>query len=131
MKNRTVLLAEDDIDDQELLAEAFSQLDPQVKLLPFSTGKKIVTYLENIPREQAPDMIILDYNIPEMNGAEVLRSIRESAQWSSVVKLVWSTSNSSYYENSCLELGASAYLVKPSSIGSLMEMAKQMLTYLD
>lgn len=126
-----ILLAEDDIDDQELLAEAFSEIDPTIKLNSFSTGKKFLNHLEDLPETEIPDMIILDYNIPEINGAEILKWLQENKRFQNVVKLVWSTSNSSLYEDSCLSLGARAYLVKPSNISALMELARKMLTYIN
>lgn len=124
-----ILLAEDDIDDQELLTEAFSEIDPAIRIESFSTGKKFLNHLESLSENEIPDMIILDYNIPEINGAEILKHLGENGRYKNVVKLVWSTSNSTLYENSCLELGAKAYLVKPSNLSALMELAKKMLTY--
>jgi CheY-like chemotaxis protein len=126
-----ILLAEDDIDDQELLAEAFSEIDPAIQLNSFSTGKKFLNHLEKLPDSEIPNMIILDYNIPEINGAEILEKLESDKRYQHVVKLVWSTSNSALYENSCLSLGAKAYLVKPSNITALMDLAKKMLSFVN
>jgi CheY-like chemotaxis protein len=126
-----ILLAEDDIDDQELLAEAFSEIDPAIQLNSFSTGKKFLNHLEELPDSEIPNMIILDYNIPEINGAEILEKLESDKRYQHVVKLVWSTSNSALYENSCLSLGAKAYLVKPSNITALMDLAKKMLSFVN
>jgi CheY-like chemotaxis protein len=126
-----ILLAEDDIDDQELLAEAFSEIDPAIQLDSFSTGKKFLNHLEKLPDSEIPNMIILDYNIPEINGAEILEKLESDKRYQHVIKLVWSTSNSSLYENSCLSLGAKAYLVKPSNITALMDLAKKMLSFVN
>jgi CheY-like chemotaxis protein len=125
----TILLAEDDIDDQELLTEAFVNIDPDIRILSFATGKKFLSYLENLSDDKIPGMIILDYNLPEINGAEILKFLEENKRYETVVKLVWSTSNSSLYENSCISLGARAYLVKPSNFSGLNELAKKMLSY--
>ena len=126
-----ILLAEDDIDEQELLAEAFSEIDPAIQLNSFSTGKKFLNHLEKLPDSEIPNMIILDYNIPEINGAEILEKLESDKRYQHVVKLVWSTSNSALYENSCLSLGAKAYLVKPSNITALMDLAKKMLSFVN
>ena len=124
-----ILLAEDDVDDQELLAEAFTEIDPTIDLQSFSTGKKFLTHLDSLPDSEIPDMIILDYNIPEINGAEILKRLEQNARYQDIVKLVWSTSNSTLYEHSCISLGAQAYLVKPSNITALMELARKMLSF--
>lgn len=123
----TVLLAEDDLDDQELLQDAFSSIDPAIQLYSFSSGKKFLNHLENF--KALPDLLILDYNIPEMNGAEILRQINTQEQFKNVTKIVWSTSNSPFYMNTCLELGAQAYFVKPSTLAGLTQVARTMLSY--
>ena len=126
-----ILLAEDDLDDQELLTEAFHQIDPAIQLQSFSTGKKFIHYLDGLADSEIPDLIILDYNIPEINGAEILEHLKENKRYHPIVKIVWSTSNSAMYENSCVSLGAKAYLVKPSNISALNDLAKKMLTYVN
>ena len=123
----TILLAEDDIDDQELLAEAFKELNPEIKLVAFTSGRKFLNYTKELEASEIPDLIILDYNIPEINGAEILKHLDEDIRFHSVVKLVWSTSNSPQYEISCKALGAKAYLVKPSDISGLIAMVKKMI----
>jgi CheY-like chemotaxis protein len=125
----TVFLAEDDLDDQDLLKDAFLQIDPSIQFFSFSSGKKILNQLEN--HNTVPDLVILDYNIPEMNGAEILQLINGKEQYQSIVKIVWSTSDSPFYENTCLALGASAYFVKPSTLSGLSQMTKIMLSYIN
>jgi CheY-like chemotaxis protein len=127
----TILLAEDDLDDQELLNEAFSGIDPSIEMFSFTTGKKFISHLENLADDEIPDLIILDYNIPEMNGAEILKYLEQSRRYQKVVKLVWSTSDSPLYQNSCLQYGARAYLVKPSNISGLTELARKMLSFVN
>ena len=76
-------------------------------------------------------MVILDYNIPEINGADILKHLEEDERYRDVVKLVWSTSNATLYEKSCIALGAKAYLVKPTNVSGLTEMAKKMLDFIN
>ena len=127
----TILLAEDDLDDQELFADALTEIDPSIHLLTFSSGKKILKHLQNLENDQIPEMIVLDYNIPEINGAEILKKLEEDHRYDPMVKVVWSTSNSPTYQNSCLQLGAKAYFVKPSNIVALNEMVKQIISFLN
>jgi CheY-like chemotaxis protein len=125
----TVLLAEDDIDDQELLEEAFKEIDPGIRICSFTSGRQFLQYLDSLPDSSIPDLIVLDYNIPEVSGADILRHVDETPRYRAVVKLVWSTSSASLFEKTCMSLGARAYLVKPSNISGLIEMAKKMLSY--
>jgi CheY-like chemotaxis protein len=123
----TILIAEDDPDDQELLREAFLEVDPGMRVFSFFSGKKFLHELESM--DSVPAMIILDYNIPEMNGAELLQYLSGKEQYKSMIKIVWSTSDSPFYINACLASGANAYFVKPSTLSGLTELAKRMLSY--
>jgi CheY-like chemotaxis protein len=127
----TILLAEDDLDDQELFADALSEIAPSIQLVSFTSGKKILTHLQNLEDHKIPEMIILDYNIPEINGAEILKKLDENPRYNPMVKVVWSTSNSPTYQNSCLQLGAKAYFVKPSNISALTDMVREMVAFLN
>src|SRR5438552_638160 len=68
--NKLILLGEDDIDDQEFLGEIFSSLNNSYHLESIGNGKKIITFLQSLEDGSLPSLIILDYNLPELNGAE-------------------------------------------------------------
>jgi CheY-like chemotaxis protein len=127
--SKLILLGEDDIDDQEFLKEIFLSIDSSYQLKAISDGKKIINYLESLEREDFPLLIILDYNLPEMNGAEVLEILRRSKRYDDTPKIIWSTSNSAVYKSLCLGLGASDYVVKPGDVTSFVEAAKYMLSF--
>ena len=124
---RTILLAEDDIDDQDFITEAFLNIDPTIAIHPVSNGTKVLPFLESIPTEHLPHLIILDYNLPELDGAAVLQQLATKQRYNHILKIVWSTSNSPLYKNRCLEFGANFYMVKPSNIKGIENMAYQML----
>lgn len=128
---RSIFLAEDDIDDQELLIEALLQLDSTLQIHVEDSGEKAVAYLQKLTQEQTPCLIILDYNLPKVNGQQILALLKQEEQFNTVKKLVWSTSNSPQYEQRCLEEGALAYLVKPSDLSGISSIAQIMLRYCD
>lgn len=126
-----ILLAEDDLDDQELLAEAFQNIDPSIQLESFTTGRKFLDHIDSLPDNEIPDMVIVDYNIPEINGADLIQHLEAKKRYKNIVKLVWSTSNAQLYEDASMAMGATAYLVKPTNIEALQEIARKMLTYIN
>lgn len=126
---RTIFLAEDDMDDQEFLTEALRAIDDSIRLFSFSTGIKFMNGLSQTSDEDLPGLIVLDYNIPELNGAEILAQLSQQERYAAIPKLVWSTSDSELYRQNCLAFGASAYLVKPSSIKGISAIAEEMLAY--
>jgi CheY-like chemotaxis protein len=128
-EGRFIFLAEDDIDDQELLVEALLQLDTSLQIHVEDSGEKAIDFLQNLDRKQTPCLIILDYNLPKVNGYQILNYLKSQERFHEVKKVVWSTSNSPQYEQSCLKEGALAYLVKPSDLSGIERIAQIMLQY--
>ncbi len=127
--DKHILVGEDDMDDQEILEEIFSTIDPSQNLTFINDGQKMVSFLEKAPVENLPGLIILDYNMPHLNGAEILKSIQHIGKVKQVPKIIWSTANAEGFKNICLQLGAQEYLVKPSSFTELKSMIKGMLSF--
>lgn len=126
---RQILFGEDDPDEEEFLKEIFSALDPNLTLLFYNSGKKLLASIEKIPDEDLPELIVLDYNMPELNGAEILKELKRNQRYESIPKIIWSTSGSEHYKNLCLDSGAQEYVIKPSSIGELETVARHLLSY--
>lgn len=122
-----IFLAEDDIDDQELLMEAMAQYDRTITFRTATNGKKALDFLQSLPHTSLPTLIVLDYNLPELNGAQILEALRQDERFRHVPTAVWSTSNSDLYKNHCLSLGAMAYFVKPSDLFGIGKLAQDML----
>lgn len=122
-----VFLAEDDLDDQEMLTEAMKQLDNSVEFIIANTGSKAFELIKKWPEEKKLSLIILDYNLPEMSGAELLSRMKEQNLFENVPKVVWSTSNSPVYQKKCLDAGALSYIVKPTGIAGIRSIAKELI----
>ena len=84
-----------------------------------------ITGLEDI---QLPDLIILDYNIPEINGSEILEQLKKDERYSSIPKIVWSTSDLQQYRDECARRGARLYVKKPNTFLQVVEMARNLLS---
>lgn len=122
-----ILIADDDLDDQELLGSAFHTIDNLLHLEFMHNGNKLILYLETLADEELPSLIILDYNMPELNGVDILKILRTKERYKAIPKIVWSTSSSSLFRNLSLELGATDYIVKPSDFASFGRIAARLL----
>lgn len=125
--NRKIFLAEDDLDDQELLTEALLNMDADIQVHIESSGEKAIKYLEKISDTELPCLIILDYNLPLVSGHQILLDIKNTDRFKNIIKVVWSTSNSPHYQKMCLDSGATAYFVKPSDMNGINDMALKLL----
>ncbi len=113
---KLILVGEDDLDDKEFFVEVFSAIDKSFSLEFVSNGQKVISNLEKMADDQLPCIIVLDYNMPELNGAEILRELKQNKRYDLIPKVIWSTSGSDTYKNACLALGAKAYIMKPSNV---------------
>ena len=123
-----ILLGEDDIDDQELLKEVFASIDGSYRLLFANTGEQVLSALGKLSDNQLPCLIVLDYNMPGANGAEVLKELKKQPRYENIPCIIWSTSGSDTFKTLCLKLGAVDYLIKPSRIKEMADIVRYMLS---
>lgn len=89
-----VLYADDDTDDLELVQDAFARFSKNVEVLTARDGSQAVTYLQGLTEtDPAPCLIILDINMPMLNGKEALKKIREMDRFGSVPVVLFTTSS--------------------------------------
>ena len=128
LPSKFILLGEDDADDQEMLKEVFTSIDTAFVLFFVNNGKEIISALEKLKDDQMPCLIVLDYNMPGLNGADILRELSSNERYKNIPKVVWSTSGSEKFRSMCLELGAVDYVIKPNDVVGLEEVARYMLS---
>jgi CheY-like chemotaxis protein len=126
--SRFILLGEDDADDQEMLKDVFASIDGSFILFFVNNGSEILSALEKLRVDQMPCLIVLDYNMPGLNGADILRELSTNERYKNLPKIVWSTSGSEKFRTLCLELGAVDYVIKPNDIEGLEKVARYMLS---
>ncbi|MBC7947241.1 MAG: response regulator [Chitinophagaceae bacterium] len=126
---KIILIGEDDLDDQEILDEIFSSIDTNFAVTFLPNGTEVIAYLQGQDEGPLPCLIVLDYNMPGLNGAEILQELRKNSRYDNIPKVIWSTSNSTTYKEICLDLGANDYVVKPSNVNDLVMVAKHMLSF--
>jgi two-component system, chemotaxis family, response regulator Rcp1 len=113
-----VLLVEDSPGDVRLTQEAFHEANPDIKLHVAHDGVEALAFLR---REDAyadaprPDLILLDLNLPRMDGLEVLATIKQEAggKFSTIPTLILTTSEAEVDIQGSYELRANCYLNKP------------------
>lgn len=126
--SKFILIGEDDADDQEMLKEVFSSIDSSFILFFVNNGGEILSALGKLRNDQMPCLIVLDYNMPGLNGADILRELGSNERYKHIPRIVWSTSASEKFRKLCLELGAADYVIKPNNVNDLEKIARYMLS---
>ena len=132
MKKNSILIAEDDADDRFLLKKAFEENNSEQGSIQFvENGLQVLAYLQKIQTERKtyPSLIILDLNMPEKNGKEVLREIKENEAFKSIPVIVLTTSGNETVINRCYALGANSYIKKPIHFDDLLQVVERIKAY--
>jgi CheY-like chemotaxis protein len=89
-----VLYADDDLDDLDLVQDAFALYTKDVEVITARDGSQALSYLSNLsPYDPTPCLIILDVNMPVLNGKEVLVRLREMERFTEVPVVLFTTSS--------------------------------------
>jgi len=115
MNRRTILLVEDDELDVISVQRSLKKLDADYNLYVAYNGKDALALLNDPVNPILPDVILLDLNMPKMNGIEFLQVIRNSDQFNKLEVFIMTTSAESSDRLKAEELGISGYIIKPLS----------------
>lgn len=127
-KPAVILLVEDDPGDQELTRRALLDGEVSHQLHVVEDGEEALDYLFRRGRyaEAAdcpvPDLILLDLNLPKLNGKQVLDQIQNDPKLRRIPVVILTTSQQERDIQQCYDSGASSYIVKPVAIDDFMRM---------
>jgi two-component system, chemotaxis family, response regulator Rcp1 len=122
-----VLLVEDSPGDVRLTQEAFRHANESVRLHVAIDGVEAMAFLRRegiytaMPR---PDLILLDLNLPKMDGREVLRHIKDDGDLSTIPTVILTTSDAEADIVRSYELQANCYLTKPVQLEAFESVVK-------
>lgn len=127
-KDLTILVAEDDPDDSQLLKEAFRENRSTHQLMFVENGEELINYLSHVGKFSdastypVPALILLDLNMPKKDGREALKEIKNNPEIKDIPIIVLTTSRSEEDITRCYDLGVNSFIIKPVSYSSLVSM---------
>jgi CheY-like chemotaxis protein len=111
MKKHTILLIEDDELDIISVQRSLKKLESEYELLTAYNGIEGLEMLSN--SDALPDVILLDLNMPKMNGIEFLRIVRADEHLKNIRIFIMTTSSESADRDQAEAFGISGYIIKP------------------
>ena len=121
-----ILLAEDDEDDQLFFTDALSNIPMPINLTTVNNGRELLVQLNN-PAYEIPDMIILDLNMPKMNGIECLNRIRSKDSLKDTPCIIMTTTDAQEEITKAFNAGANLFLIKPAEFDGLKKLLEKVL----
>lgn len=124
-----IFLVDDDHEDQEIFINALLQIDASINYQLANNGYEALEKLNE--SSNVPDLILMDINMPLMDGFACLAELRKHARLGSIPVAMLTTSNNPADEHKAHTLGADFFLTKPNMVSELINNIRNLLTNLN
>jgi two-component system, response regulator len=111
-----ILIAEDDADDRLMIGEVLDEIPRLVSYAFVCDGEELLVVLSH---GASPSLILLDLNMPKIDGRQALQLIRSKPEFNHIPVIVFTTSVNQDDRARCLGLGANDYIAKPASYADM------------
>lgn len=124
-----IFIAEDNIQDREILKEIFKEFNFENPLRFFSDGEEALRFFADMHAHDLPCVIILDYFLPKLSGLEIVTKLKDREQLSEVPFIIMTSSQDKETIKTCLTAGASGYIYKSPTYEDFSFAVVQQLNY--
>lgn len=130
----TILIAEDDQDDRMLIEDAFLELKMANEIRFVGDGEELLEYLRREGRYAGsdaprPGIILLDLNMPRMDGREALQEIKGDTRLHNIPVIVLTTSKAEEDVLKTYGLGVNSFITKPVTFTALVDIVRTITSY--
>lgn len=127
--NQFCIYAVDDDEDDRYLIKGALETYSDCKVTFYDDGQALLTELSGSLPEALPSLILLDLDMPLVNGYEVLKTLRSTPSLRAIPVLVLSGTRDEYTVRTAYELGANSFVSKPNSVKELDKLFKLIHEY--
>jgi CheY-like chemotaxis protein len=131
----SILIADDDADDRELIRAAFEENSTQYYINFVENGEELLHYLNRNGHyadetlHPFPQIILLDLNMPKKDGREALRELKSNNAFKSIPVIILTTSMEEKDILRSYELGVNSFIIKPVTYSDLVEFTRVLGQY--
>ena len=128
LNTNSILLIEDDNIDAMTVERSLRDLGSKVSLVRSTNGVEALEYLQN-PENEKPCIILLDLNMPKMNGIEFLRIMKTDEKLRRIPVIIFTTSKEEYDIIKSFELSVAGYIIKSFEYQQFLESMRKLHSY--
>jgi CheY-like chemotaxis protein len=121
-----ILIVDDDLDDQDVIDEAFMEIGYGTEVKKLINGKALLHYLEQLDASLYPSLIVLDNTLPELDAAQLLSILKANASYRHIPVVVYTAMLTPMKEGQLLSKGAYACYEKGSTMKEVNSFAKEL-----
>lgn len=128
MTEYQILLVDDDPEDRMIMYDGLQELNAaDIICFAESCETAFAVLNEGFSKGIIPRLVVLDLNIPKINGTQILKMLKEDPRFKNIPTIIYSTSINPLEKQRCLQLGAHSYIIKPVSFREGVNTARQFL----
>ena len=125
-EGKYVLYADDDAEDRETIIDMMKAIRGDLQIVCVDNGLAVIEFLDNLkPGEVFPCFVVLDINMPVMNGLEVLSFLKNHPLYAQIPVVIYTTSNDSNDRMTASALRSDDFITKPFKLSELEKLAQK------
>jgi len=128
-QTQSILIVEDSEDDYEATIRAFKKTNLHNPVHWCKSGQEALDFLKAAGENSMPGLILLDLNMPGMDGRKTLELIKQDVKLKWIPVIVLTTSGDERDIDACYQIGANTYVQKPVNFDGLIEAIKRLKEY--
>ena len=130
MNERSIkmLFADDDAEDRTIVSDVCDELGFSESVAIVNDGEEVLSFLDALD-DNLPDLIVLDVNMPRLDGKQTLQRLKQSPRYAHIRVVMLSTSANPLDLRQCMLIGASHYYTKPRSYDKYVELIQWFYNY--
>ena len=127
MNSLKILLIEDDMIEIMKMKRVMGSLNLNHQIIEANNGEEAIEILKS--SKELPDIILLDLNMPKMNGIEFLGILKANEKFKYIPSIILSTSNNKHDLKECYKIGIAGYIIKQLKYEDYTRKIEKLLSY--
>ena len=120
--NHPIIIIDNLQNERLLVVEGFKAAGCSKEVIEFESGNVFLQFLNGIPKNEFPSMVMVNLDLPEAGGREILKEVKANPRFKHIPVIVYSSSGSIEDRHTAFSHGANCFFIKPNSLDKISEL---------